>query len=97
MNELERLVKKYVGQHAQYQEANRFVLKHKQLQEKIKELFAQQRIDQLAVAGDSYTATLSFRPVKSMRVDTALIPEDMRARFMREYVSRREHLDIRKT
>lgn len=96
MNELERLVKKYVDQDAQYQAANRLVLKHKKLQEEIKAMFAQHHLEEYSVRDDRYDATLSFRPIKSVRVDAALIPEELRTRWMREYVSRRESLVIRR-
>ena len=94
-DEIARLVRKYVAQDALYREANRVVLKHKKLQEQIKNLFAQYAMEEFVLRGDGYDATLSFRAVKSMRIDPALIPDDLRSRYTREYISRKESLQIR--
>lgn len=95
-HEIQRLVKKYVQNHAQYQEAARIVHKHKQLQEKIKAAFVEQRVDQWVLFEDGYDATLAYKPIKTTRVDVSAMPESLRREYTRETVMRKEYLQIRR-
>lgn len=94
--DLHRLVKKYVQHHAQYQEASRIVQKHKQLQEKLKAAFADRRLTQLVLQEDGYDVTLTYKPIKTSRVDTSSMPESLRREYTRESIMRKEYLDIRR-
>jgi vacuolar-type H+-ATPase catalytic subunit A/Vma1 len=96
MSELNRLIKKYVQQQAQYQEANRIVHKHKQLQDKLKLAFAERHVDQWVLQEDGYDVTLAFKPIKTTRVDTSVMPESLRQEYTRESVMRKEYLHIRR-
>jgi hypothetical protein len=96
MSELSRLVKKYVQQQPRYQEAARIVHKHKQLQEKLKAAFAEQRIEQYVLSDEGYDATLAFKPIKTTRIDTSAMPESVRREYTRESIMRKEYLVIRR-
>lgn len=90
------LLKKYIAQQERYKQALRVVNRHKDLQQRLKTAFDAQQITQYDLQDDQYDATLTFRPIASTRVDTSAMPEDLKRRYTRQVVMRKEYLTIRK-
>jgi len=94
--DIRTLLKKYIAHQERYKHALRVVNRHKDLQQRLKTAFDAQHITQYDLRDDSYDASLAFRLITSSRVDTAALPEDLRRRYTRQVVMRKEYLTIRK-
>lgn len=91
---LDKLIKKYVDHQERYNEANKVVLKHKKLQEKIKEGYEKQGISAHTIRQDGYHATLEFNPITYYKIDTSILPESIKEQYKKKVVMRKERLKI---
>lgn len=95
--ELVKLVKKYVDNQIQYQHALKIVQKQKKLQERIKDLYQKQNIQEYVLHQDGYHAKLEYRPTTYYKIDTTHLPDSIKEQFKKAVIMRKEHLSIYKT
>lgn len=93
--EVSRLMKRYIHFHSKYQEATRIIQKHKQLQDQLKSVFDDLKIEQHTIHEDGYDATLHFKPIMSTRIDTSAMPTALKQQYTRKVLTRREQLTVR--
>lgn len=91
---IQMLLKQYVDQNEDFQRAQRIVNEHKKIQEKLKELFEKEGIDQYVLQQDGYFAVLGFKRGTYMRVDIAMLPEEIKNLYQKEVVMKRETFNV---
>lgn len=96
MDSIRHSLKKYVQLQNEYKLALKIVQRHKQLQERLKNLFTEAGIDEYTISEPDCDATLQFRSFQTTRIDTSALPEDIRRQYTRKVKMRKEYLTIRK-
>lgn len=91
---LRMLLKQYVDINESFQHAQHIVSEHKKIQEKLKELFETQGIDQYVMNEDGYIAVLSFKTGIMKRVDVTSLPQDIKDLYVKESITKRETFNI---
>jgi hypothetical protein len=71
---IHRLIKQLVDIDESFTKAQRVVNERKKLQEKLKELFEREGIDQYVLNEDGYFAVLGFKKSVQTRVDITALP-----------------------
>ena len=91
---IESLVKSMVDADEEFKQAQKIVNERKASQEKLKELFEQEGIEQYVLQKEGYFAVISFRKSTYKRVDIASLPEEIKQLYLKETIIRREIFNI---